>query len=110
MTKYQKQTLLLAAVDCIIFGFNGQSLNLLLIQRSFEPEIGSKAAFVKRNIQFLNRVPEIFDQDFRLGGRVPFAYRAGSSRFGFAHVKATAAKQNHKKPYRLLLFHYETFG
>jgi len=40
MTKYQKQTRLLAAVDCIIFGFNGQSLNLLLIQRSFEPEIG----------------------------------------------------------------------
>jgi ADP-ribose pyrophosphatase YjhB (NUDIX family) len=40
MTKYQKQTRLLAAVDCIIFGFNGQSLNLLLIQRSFEPEMG----------------------------------------------------------------------
>jgi len=40
MTKYQKQTRLLAAVDCIIFGFNGQSLNLLLIQRSFEPERG----------------------------------------------------------------------
>jgi len=40
MTKYQKQTRLLAAVDCIIFGFNGQSLNLLLIQRGFEPESG----------------------------------------------------------------------
>ena len=40
MTKYQKQTRLLAAVDCIIFGFNGQSLNLLLIQRGFEPERG----------------------------------------------------------------------
>ncbi len=38
MTKYQKQTRLLAAVDCIIFGFDGQKLNLLLIQRAFEPE------------------------------------------------------------------------
>jgi 8-oxo-dGTP diphosphatase len=38
MTKYQKQTRLLAAVDCIIFGFDGQKLNILLIQRAFEPE------------------------------------------------------------------------
>lgn len=40
MTKYQKQTRMLAAVDCIIFGFDGQTLKLLLIQRSFEPERG----------------------------------------------------------------------
>jgi 8-oxo-dGTP diphosphatase len=40
MTKYQKQTRLLAAVDCIIFGFDGLSLKLLLIQRGFEPERG----------------------------------------------------------------------
>ncbi len=38
MTKYQKQTRLLAAVDCIIFGFDGQKLKILLIQRAFEPE------------------------------------------------------------------------
>jgi len=38
MTKYSKQTRLLAAVDCIIFGFDGESLKLLLIQRGFEPE------------------------------------------------------------------------
>jgi ADP-ribose pyrophosphatase YjhB (NUDIX family) len=38
MTKYQKQTRLLAAVDCIIFGFDGQNLKILLIQRGFEPE------------------------------------------------------------------------
>jgi ADP-ribose pyrophosphatase YjhB (NUDIX family) len=38
MTKYQKQTRLLAAVDCIIFGFDGQKLKILLIQRDFEPE------------------------------------------------------------------------
>jgi 8-oxo-dGTP diphosphatase len=38
MTKYQKQARLLAAVDCIIFGFDGQKLKILLIQRGFEPE------------------------------------------------------------------------
>lgn len=40
MTKYQKQTRLLAAVDCIIFGFDGESLKLLLIKRALEPESG----------------------------------------------------------------------
>jgi ADP-ribose pyrophosphatase YjhB (NUDIX family) len=40
MTRYQKQTRLLAAVDCIIFGFDEQSLKILLIQRGFEPEKG----------------------------------------------------------------------
>ncbi len=38
MTKYQKQTRFLTAVDCIVFGFDGQKLNILLIQRAFEPE------------------------------------------------------------------------
>jgi ADP-ribose pyrophosphatase YjhB (NUDIX family) len=28
----------LVAVDCIIFGFDGQNIKLLLIQRGFEPE------------------------------------------------------------------------
>lgn len=41
MTKYQKQTRLLAAVDCIIFGFDGESLKLLLIKRALEPESGN---------------------------------------------------------------------
>src|SRR5690606_30398484 len=38
MTKYSKQTRLLAAVDCIIFGFDGERIKLLIIQRGFEPE------------------------------------------------------------------------
>ncbi|HMO60887.1 MAG TPA: NUDIX domain-containing protein [Ferruginibacter sp.] len=38
MTKYHHQTRLLAAVDCIVFGFDGQKLKILLIQRGFEPE------------------------------------------------------------------------
>ncbi|MFC3198639.1 NUDIX domain-containing protein [Parapedobacter deserti] len=38
MTKYVKQTRILVAVDCIIFGFDGYNLKLLLIKRGFEPE------------------------------------------------------------------------
>jgi ADP-ribose pyrophosphatase YjhB (NUDIX family) len=38
MNKYSKQTRLLLAVDCILFGFDGETLKLLLIHRSFEPE------------------------------------------------------------------------
>ncbi len=37
MTRYQKQTRLLVAVDCIVFGFDGQHLKILLIKRGFEP-------------------------------------------------------------------------
>ena len=40
MTKYQHQIRMLAAVDCIIFGFDGQVLKILLIHRAFEPEKG----------------------------------------------------------------------
>lgn len=37
MTRYQNQTRLLVAVDCIVFGFDGQHLKILLIKRGFEP-------------------------------------------------------------------------
>lgn len=40
MTQYANQNRLLAAVDCIIFGFDGYNLKLLLIKRGFEPEKG----------------------------------------------------------------------
>jgi ADP-ribose pyrophosphatase YjhB (NUDIX family) len=40
MHKYSKQTRILVAVDCIIFGFDGNELKLLLIKRSFEPQKG----------------------------------------------------------------------
>jgi 8-oxo-dGTP diphosphatase len=39
MDKYLGQEHFLLAVDCIIFGFDGKSLKLLLIQRAFEPEL-----------------------------------------------------------------------
>jgi ADP-ribose pyrophosphatase YjhB (NUDIX family) len=36
--KYSHQTRILVAIDCIIFGFDGEKLKLLLIQRGIEPE------------------------------------------------------------------------
>ena len=38
MTLYSGQQPILIAVDCIIFGFDGKDIKLLVIQRSFEPE------------------------------------------------------------------------
>lgn len=38
MIKYSGQTRLLVAVDCLIFGFDGENFKLLLIQRGFAPE------------------------------------------------------------------------
>jgi ADP-ribose pyrophosphatase YjhB (NUDIX family) len=38
MTQYADQQHILVAVDCIIFGFDGKDIKLLLIQRGFEPE------------------------------------------------------------------------
>ena len=38
MNKYKGQRHILLAIDCIIFGFDGKDLKLLLIQRAFEPE------------------------------------------------------------------------
>ncbi len=38
MPKYAGQTRVLAAVDCIIFGFDGENLQVLLVKRSLAPE------------------------------------------------------------------------
>jgi ADP-ribose pyrophosphatase YjhB (NUDIX family) len=38
MKSYPNQTRYLAAVDCIVFGYDGQHLKLLLIKRGMEPE------------------------------------------------------------------------
>ncbi|MBC7422225.1 MAG: NUDIX domain-containing protein, partial [Ferruginibacter sp.] len=40
MRRYSQQKRFLFAVDCIIFGYDGQELKLLVIQRSFEPSKG----------------------------------------------------------------------
>jgi 8-oxo-dGTP diphosphatase len=40
MQRYSHTTRLLVATDCIIFGFDGEALKVLLIKRKFEPEKG----------------------------------------------------------------------
>ena len=40
MKHYTGETRFLVAVDCIIFGFDGQKLKLLLIKRGIKPEMG----------------------------------------------------------------------
>lgn len=41
MKRYAGQARILIAVDCIIFGFDGKELKVLLIKRGFEPEKGN---------------------------------------------------------------------
>jgi len=41
MINYSKKNRILVAADCIIFGFDGQELKLLLIKRGFEPGKGN---------------------------------------------------------------------
>jgi ADP-ribose pyrophosphatase YjhB (NUDIX family) len=40
MNRYTNKTRVLVAVDCIIFGFDGNQLKLLLVKRNIEPEKG----------------------------------------------------------------------
>jgi 8-oxo-dGTP diphosphatase len=52
ITKYDHSARLLVAVDCIVFGFDGSTLKLLLIKRNFEPEKGKwslMGGFVNQN-------------------------------------------------------------
>src|SRR5688572_28300789 len=41
MSRYPEQSKVFLAVDCIIFGFDGKQLKILLVQRALEPEMGS---------------------------------------------------------------------
>ena len=38
MTKYSEEQPILVALDCILFGFDGKDIKILLIKRGFEPE------------------------------------------------------------------------
>ena len=65
MTKYQNQARMLVAVDCIIFGFDGTDLKLLLIQRGFDPEKGRwslMGGFVKEDESFEQAASRILKQ------------------------------------------------
>lgn len=52
MTENTTETKMLLAVDCIIFGFDGENLKILLIKRAIEPEIDKwslMGGFIKAN-------------------------------------------------------------
>ncbi|MET1055842.1 MAG: NUDIX domain-containing protein [Pedobacter sp.] len=52
MTNNTTETKMLLAVDCIIFGFDGENLKILLIKRGFEPEKDKwslMGGFIKNN-------------------------------------------------------------
>ncbi|MBP3944135.1 NUDIX hydrolase [Sphingobacteriaceae bacterium WQ 2009] len=52
MKKYLKEKRLLVAVDCIVFGFDGEFLKLLIVRRGLEPEKGKLSlmgGFIKEN-------------------------------------------------------------
>jgi ADP-ribose pyrophosphatase YjhB (NUDIX family) len=52
MNAYRYRDKVFAAVDCIIFGFDGSTIKLLLIHRGFEPEIGKWSligGFISKN-------------------------------------------------------------
>ena len=40
LSRYSKETRILVAIDCIIFGFDGNDIKLLLVKRGLEPEKG----------------------------------------------------------------------
>ena len=65
MKSYPNQIRVPLAVDCIIFGFDGQDLKLLLIQRDFEPEKGKwslMGGFVKADEDFEQAAVRILKQ------------------------------------------------
>lgn len=65
MKHYSKQKRVLAAIDCIIFGFDGEELKLLLIQRGFEPEKGNwslMGGFVQSHEGFESAASRILKQ------------------------------------------------
>ena len=65
MKSYPTQIRVPLAVDCIIFGFDGQYLKLLLIKRGFEPEKGKwslMGGFVKASEDFEHAAARILKQ------------------------------------------------
>jgi 8-oxo-dGTP diphosphatase len=65
MKHYSKQARVLTAIDCIIFGFDGEELKLLLIQRGFEPQKGNwslMGGFVQPDENFEEAASRILKQ------------------------------------------------
>ncbi len=88
MKKYAAQSRILVAIDCIIFGFDGAELKLLLIQRGLEPEKGKwslMGGFVEQEeglenaaARILKQLPVLQDRD----GPRDVGQRRGSFRIG----------------------------
>ena len=71
MNRYHRQTRLLAAIDCIIFGFDGQHIKILLIKRGFQPKMNRwslMGGFVKQNEGLDNAANRILRQLTGLDG------------------------------------------
>lgn len=71
MNRYNKQSRMLVAIDCIIFGFDGEELKLLLIKRGFEPEKGRwslMGGFVQKNETFEESADRVLKQLTGLSG------------------------------------------
>jgi len=71
MKHYTGETKILVAVDCIIFGFDGQKLKLLLIKRGFEPELGKwslMGGFVHENESLHHTVKRVLKNLTGLSG------------------------------------------
>lgn len=65
MKRYSRQQRLLVAIDCIIFGFDGQELKLLLIRRGIEPEKGKwslMGGFVQLDESFESAVARVLNE------------------------------------------------
>lgn len=83
MQNYPAQDRLLLAVDCIIFGFRKDQLNILLIRRDFEPHRGEwslMGGFLRRNedlnagakrvVRSLTGLGKVYLEQFRTFGEV----------------------------------------
>ncbi len=71
MKRYSGQNRILVAVDCIIFGFDGEELKLLLIKRGFEPGKGRwslMGGFVKEEENFESAAYRILNELTGLNG------------------------------------------
>lgn len=65
MSRYANQTRLLVAVDCVVFGFDGEELKILLIRRGLQPEKGKwslMGGFVQKNESLDEAANRVFCQ------------------------------------------------
>lgn len=65
INEYNSHDRILLAVDCIIFGFDGQQLQGLFIKRGFEPELGKwslMGGFVNQNESVDNAAIRVLNQ------------------------------------------------